>query len=608
MKHFIARKTLVTCDIEASPNAFLIGFKGVESGKVLQMSLRGENARFTIEQRKKLRGTLLKHGHVTFGGVKFDMPVILKSLMGASVSELKKMSSTMIEKNMPGWLAMKQFDVEHVPGIVHIDLFEPAPGVMVSLKMYGARLHSDKLQDLPYDHNKHLTEDEFQIWAKYNINDLDTTEDLYNEIKDAIDLRYAMSDKYQMDLMSKGDAQIAEAIMIQEIAKSGVRIKKASLKSNHTFKYKAPDCVSFVREDLKQLLINVQNEDFTLDKSGKPKLPKWLSKPIQIGETKYKFGLGGIHSQEKKLVFESDDQYVIRTADVGSYYPSEIIEYEYYPSNIGKIFLDIYTAFYWARNHPVTGSKALGKKTESDSTKLTLNGLFGKFGSKWSKVYAPELMIQVTLTGQLLLVMLIEQLELAGVTVLSSNTDGIEYVCKRSQVAKIEAIIYDWELETGMTMDHAEYVALYARDVNNYVAIYPGYTKSKGAYGDPTPKKNAEYYIVFDAIKKYLLDKTPLEETIRACEDVREFIICRNVTGGGIWKEEYLGKVVRWYYSTHGEKIVSKKNGNKVAKSDNARPIMDLPFDNEIPGDLDIDYYIDLAIGHLKDLGVDYVS
>jgi len=608
MKNFIARKKLVVCDIEVSPNAFLIGFKGIESGKVIQIGLYGENDRFTIEQRQKVRQTIIKYGIVTFNGVKYDMPVILKSLMGASCKEMFKMSKTIIEKNMPGWLAMKQFGVDNVPGIVHIDLSEPAPGVMISLKMYGARLHSQRLQDLPYEYDKHLTPEEYKVWCDYNINDLDTTIDLYHEIKDAINLRYSMSDKYQLDLMSKGDAQIAEAVMVQEISQKGVRIKKVSFKEGHTFKYLAPDCISFVREDLQQLLVDIKNEDFALDKGGKPKLPKWLSKPFQIGDTKYKFGLGGIHSQEKKLVFESCEKHVIRTADVGSYYPSEIIEYEYYPKNIGKIFLDIYTDFYWSRNDPVTGFKVKGMKTESDSTKLTLNGLFGKLGSKWSKVYAPELMIQVTLTGQLLLVMLIEQLELAGARVLSSNTDGIEYVCGRDQVTHIEALIYDWELETGMTMDHDEYKALYARDVNNYVAVYNGYTKSKGAYGDPTPKKNAEYYIVFDAIKKYLLDGTLMEDTINQCEDVRQFIICRNVTGGGIYQDEYLGKVVRWYYSEEGDKIVSKKNGNKVAKSDKAIPLMDLPFDNEIPRDLSKQHYIDLAIGHLKDLGVDYVS
>src|SRR6478609_3841680 len=62
---------------------------------------------------------------------------------------------------------------------------------------------------------------------------------------------------------------------------------------------------------------------------------------------------------------------------------------------------------------------------EADSKKIEINGSFGKFGSKWSALYSPDLLIQVTITGQLCLLMLIEQLEAAGVQVCSANTDGI---------------------------------------------------------------------------------------------------------------------------------------------------------------------------------------
>jgi hypothetical protein len=603
---FIARKPLIVCDIESSPNAYLIGFKSIEKGTVVQLEVYGEDQSLTPDQRKKLRGILSKYTIITFNGERYDMPVMLKSLEGITCKQIFLMGSTIIEKNMPGWLAMKNYNVDWFPGLIHIDLVEPAPGVMVSLKMYGARLHSQKLQDLPYEYDKHLTPEECEVWKKYNINDLDTTIDLYNEIKDSIELRYNMSDHYKMDLMSKGDAQIAEAVLIQALAEKGIRANKVSLGKDYKIKYKAPECVSFISEELQQLLIDVENEEFILDKGGKAQLPKWLSKPFKIGNTKYKVGLGGLHSQEKKLVVIPDEDHIMRNADVGSYYPSMIIEYDYSPAQFGKHFLDVYKGFYWDRNHPVTGTKVRGDKVSSDSTKLTLNGVFGKLGSKWSKLYAPDLMLQVTITGQLLLLMLIEQLELNGFSVVSSNTDGIEYVCKKSRQVKAEAIIYDWELDTGMVMEHGVYSALYARDVNNYVAVYKSYAKAKGAYTEANIKKNAEYIIVFDAIREYLLHGTSLEDTINKCDDVREFIICRNAAGGGVWRDKYLGKVVRWYYSTDGDPVLYKKNGNKVAKSDGAKPLMDLPVNNEIPKDLDKNYYIGLAIKHLGDLGIEY--
>jgi len=603
---FIRRKPLVVCDIESSPNAYLVGFKSIEKGTVIQIGVYGEDESLTTAQIKKLRGILSKYTIITFNGTKYDIPVILKSLEGITCNQIFKMGSTMINKNMPGWLAMKNYSVDWFQGLIHIDLTEPAPGVMVSLKMYGARLHSQKLQDLPYEYDKYLTPEEYDVWAKYNVNDLDTTIDLYNEIEKAIELRYNMSDHYKLDLMSKGDAQIAEAVLVQALSEKGIRANKVSLGKDYHIKYKSPKGTKFVSEELQELLINIEAEEFVLDKGGKPQLPKWLSKPFVIGNTKYKVGLGGLHSQEKKMVSLSDENYIMRNADVASYYPSMIIEFGYSPKQFGEHFSEIYEGFYWSRNHPVTGSKVRGDKVSSDSTKLTLNGIFGKLGSKWSKLYAPDLMLQVTLSGQLLLLMLIEQLELKGFEVKSSNTDGIEYLCERSRQAEAEAIIYDWELDTGMVMEHGAYAGLYARDVNNYVAVYDKYAKAKGAYTEASIKKNAEYIIVFEAIKKYLLNNIPLEDTINKCDDIREFIICRNADGGGVWREEYLGKVVRWYYSTDGDPITYKKNGNKVAKSDGAKPIMDLPVNNEIPRDLDKDFYIELAIKHLGDLGVEY--
>jgi len=604
---FIKRKPIVACDIEVSPNAFLIGFKSNDKRKLLQFGVYGENESLSQDDKKRIKSLLLKYAIVTFNGQKYDMPVILRAIQQkVTCKKLFEMSKHMIDKNIIGWLTMKNYNINPLPGLVHIDLIEPAPGVMVSLKMYGARLHSKKLQDLPYEYDKHLTRSEYDVWVKYNENDLDTTLDLYNKISASIDHRYEMSDKYQLDLMSKGDAQIAEAVIVQELKNKGVRAAAPKYKPGYTFMYEAPECIKFESQELNELFEKIKSENFELNKGGSPQLPKWLSKPIQIGETKYKFGLGGIHSQEKKLVVESNKNMVMRNADVGSYYPRMLIEFGFYPKNIGKAFLDVYSKIFWDRNHPTKGSKVLGKKVESDTGKLMLNGPFGKLGSKWSKLYAPEMMIQITITGQLLLIMLIEQLELAGISVKSANTDGIEYYCPRNRVDEIESLIYDWELETGMLMEHGQYNALYARDVNNYVATYNNYAKTVGAYGKPTPKKNAEYYIVFDAIQQYLLENKDIYETIHECENITQFLICRNVSGGAIFREEYLGKVVRWYYSTDGETIRYKKNNNKVPKSDNAMPLMDLC--DELPEDLDKDYYVDLAIKHLSDIGVEYAS
>lgn len=236
-------------------------------------------------------------------------------------------------------------------------------------------------------------------------------------------------------------------------------------------------------------------------------------------------------------------------------------------------------------------------KKQSDAYKLAGNGTFGKLGSKWSIFYAPTEMIQVTITGQLALLMLIEMLELSGISVVSANTDGIITRCPRNMTWLRDDIISWWESVTGFSMEHAEYSAVYSRDVNSYIAIKPdGEVKLKGEFSPPEPGAsgwpNPTGQICVDAIVAHLTNGTPLADTIHACTDVRRFVHVRAVKGGGVWRGEPLGKVVRWYYSNSGEAdcITYLSNGNKVATSDGCRPMMELT--DRIPSDLDYARYV----------------
>ena len=559
--------------------------------------------------------TLIKEDNtfIGFNSARYDYPVLCAAMEGMHVYDLFKLSERIVSENLPAWRTMNEYALEPLR-MNHIDISEPAPAVFVSLKGYGARLHSQRLQDLPYEYDKRLTGDEIDVIRKYNINDLDTTIDLYHAIQDRIELREEMSKDYNTDLRSKSDAQIAETVIVKELTRAGVSVSRPTVPK--AVKYTAPSCVQFDNMLLQGLLKRVQTETFKINqKNGSPVLPDWLKKfPLTIGGTTYQIGIGGLHSKEKKMVVIPTEDEVLRNIDVASYYPSMILEFGFYPKRLTAKFLDVYRNIYVTRLSAKARRKVDPKAATVDAgLKIVLNGSFGKLGSMYSKLYAPDLMLQVTITGQLMLLMLIERLEAAGIAVKSSNTDGVEILCPKSKEAILEAIVFDWELETGMVMEHGQYKALYARDVNNYVAVYEDEVKAKGVYADPTLQKNSEYPIVFTAIKKYLFDGTPLANTITECKDIRQFLTARTVKGGGVWRDKYLGKVVRWYYSTDGDSIHYKSNGNKVPKSDGARPLMDLGETLNggmfaFPSDLSYAKYLDLAIGHLRDLGVEYYA
>ena len=79
-------------------------------------------------------------------------------------------------------------------------------------------------------------------------------------------------------------------------------------------------------------------------------------------------------------------------------------------------------------------------------------------------------------------------------------------------------------------------------------------------------------------------------------------VAVKNVKGGGEKDGVYLGKVVRWYYPINeAGNIAYVISGNKVGKTDGAKPIMDLPA--VFPNDVNYDWYIKEAKEMLYDCG-----
>ncbi len=132
--------------------------------------------------------------------------------------------------------------------------------------------------------------------------------------------------------------------------------------------------------------------------------------------------------------------------------------------------------------------------------------------------------------------------------------------------------------------------------------------KTKGAYCERGSalnsrlSKNPESLICVDAVLSYLVGGVSVEKTIKNCRDFKRFISVRNVKGGGEKNGKYLGKVVRWYYAKNEAGYIAYVlSGNKVAKTDGAKPAMDLP--EAFPEDIDYNWYIKEALEMLEDCG-----
>lgn len=619
-------------DVECYWNFFYILFKSADNGKHVAF----EMSKLSKINYEKLSWMLWRFCIVGFNSKNYDIPILSLCFKGTDSEDLKTATNYIIQSDLTPFHFEKFYKLK-IQNYNHIDLVEVLFG-KGSLKLYGGRLHSPTIQDLPIHEDEVLTTEQMDVIRPYCANDLDVTELLFNHSARQINLRIDMSKKYGVDLRSKSDAQIAEAVLNSELEKmTGVRPRRPTFQNPKPLKYDVPDFIEFQTPVLKKALETVRNLEFELSEGGSPIEPVDLKKlTVLVGNSVYNLGMGGLHSKENCVSYKADENTIIADNDVASYYPNIILNQGLYPPHLGEKFLDVYKnivetridAKGKAKQFKKAGDKEQAKhyQTIADSLKITINGSFGKLGNKWSTLYAPQLMLQVTITGQLSLLMLIESLEQAGISVVSGNTDGIVSVYHKDRHDEVRQIIKNWEEKTNFETEETRYSALYSRDVNSYVAIKMNGDesskfvdeklgcKTKGGFTGCQAglSKNPVTTICLEAVLKYLKNRTPVERTIRECDDIRKFVTVRNVKGGahkehsemanGVLTKKmvYLGKVVRFYYAKGEPGTINYvKNDNKVPLTDGAKPLMKLP--PALLTDIDYSRYVEIAIDLLYD-------
>lgn len=637
-------KRKLVLDIELYQNYLLVMFKSIDNRVVRYFEMHDDQPL----DRDTIMAVLRDFTVITFNGLDYDLPILFLAFTGATLPELKAASNHIIEGGLRGWQFEQHYGVKVPKWVDHIDLREPVPGVQISLKLYGARLHSKRLQDLPIEHTAVITPEQRETLRRYCENDLDTTIDLWNKATDPKDdiiaTREIMSAEFGIDLRSKSDAQIAEAAIKARVSEAlGQPVYRPEITPGTTYRYQAPAWLRFDTPVLQAKFAEILAADFVVKIDGKVDMPACLDgAEVALGGSIYRMGVGGLHSSEKSAGHVAMPGMLIRDTDVVSYYPSLILLCGLFPKNMGEHFQRVYREFFVRR----VAAKKAGHKSTAQTLKIVLNGTFGKLGSKWSVLYSPNLLIQVTVTGQLALLMLIERMEAAGIRVISANTDGVVQLLPEHLEPVRQAIVRQWERDTGLETEDTQYRGLFSRDVNNYVALkVGGGVKTKGIFADAGVQKNPDYPILSRAVCDLLDKGTPIAQTIVSCRDIRQFLTVQRVTGGaqvptggmwldnwswnktdGVWEQwhgqrrlrekrksrpkpvyvtaqaQYLGKVVRWYRSTRGySHIEYVKNGNKVGSSDNAMPLMDLP--DEFPDDVDHAWYIAEADKMLHEIG-----
>ena len=580
-------------DTEVYSNCTLFLAQCVENGGWFEI-FRSENG-----SESRLESFLKKSNtFVGFNSQNYDSLIVSAWCQNMSSEQIKVISDDIIQNESSPFAIRKKYKLKDKIKN-HIDLIEVAPS-FVGLKAYGARMFMDILQDLPFEPDSVLTERDEHELARYCTNDVRTTVELYKHLTKEIELRVELSMQYWLDLRSKSDSQISEQIFIKNL-----RLKKQEIPIPKTIRYEPPHYLGLSSKN-QEILDRASNLEFQVDQaSGHVKMPSELDIEVNSRTGSYKLGIGGLHStHDKKVTHVAGKDHQIMEIDAASFYPTIMLNGGLYPSHIGQKFIDEYQRIYDQR----IKAKMSGDKTVADTLKISLNGTFGKLASKHSILYAPDLMLSTTLTGQFTLLMLIEWLENEGseIEILSANTDGIVLRFPNFRERNVRDCVTEYEELSRFSFEYTPYKCLAIKDVNNYIAVKPDQTiKAKGIYAPISLRKNPTAPICSEAVAKWLATGVDFETTIDQAP-FHGFITARSVTGGAQQGGKYLGKVVRWYQSTESlAPILYEKNGNKVPKSEGARQCMNIKNWDEQPKDLDKAYYIRECIEIAHQLGAE---
>lgn len=438
--------------------------------------------------------------------------------------------------------------------------------IQKSLKLVAVDLRHPLIQDLPYHYEHKVKEDEVEEILKYNKNDVEITKALYHDLIKEIRLRKDLSLKYGLNLMNESDSGIANRILEKDY-KEATGLWYSDFKSEQTEHNSInlgeciADNVEFETDHL--LSLKEQIENTVTNQESK------IEFNIIVNKTRYDILKGGIHSHMPPKIYASTDDVKIIDADVSSYYPRIMLNNDIKPAHLQDIFLEMLDGYTSTR----LIAKKEGDKVAADGLKIVINSIYGKLGSKYHWLKDVFAMYQVTLTGQLSLLMLIEQLEMNDIEVFYANTDGITAFVPIHKENLYKDICSKWQENNNFELEYEEYEKLIIRDVNNYIWIpKEGDPKYKGFFDidrHSDLNKSFDKPIVPLAVYKYFTENIPVEETIESHQDIHDFCMAQKAGSKFDIKFKHIemGRLVTDTLQHTNRYYVGKKGGHIYKES-----------------------------------------
>ena len=471
----------------------------------------------------------------------------------------------------------------------------------VGLKEMQVTMNYKNVEEYAGDFDQYLPDSEIDDMIQYNINDVESTAELLNRLKDDVQLRLFIEKEYGIDALSMDSVKFGETLLLKKYCEQ-TKLSEQYVKTLRSpmdyiplkdvilpfISYKNPK-LQDVLEDMKSQVV------YSKERKG-------YEKKFVLSDVRYSVGVGGIHSLHTPRIFVPKDNEYIGHSDVASMYPSFIIKYEWIPRHLGKEFWQVYSQIYKERIE----AKHSGQKLKNLALKLTLNSVTGKMQQETSWMYDPFSVFKIRINGQLVLLMLVDRLLELNCKIVQVNTDGVMYIAQKTQREAVQEAVSEVERLTQLTFESDDYEAFYQYAINDYFGVAKGYSQShdpkliekKGMFiTDPRLGKGLAPAIIPKAVINYFLTKQPTFEYIKSSKDIKDFMMYQRVDKKFkvLHGDEPVQRINRFYASTNDYSLFKVDDTGKVANMLTKSGITILNEMNDIPIEnrhINYQYYI----------------
>lgn len=610
----IRNSVVIVYDIEIFPNVFHCTCKDTETNKLYFFEISNRKNQLTElvdffffknTGDKMFCGYNNKHYDDVIINYLIDFYYKMDSLSYLKIcNSLFNLSSTIVTSEEGDTSKFKRW--KYAKYFYSMDLLTMlfSSKLRVGLKEMQVTMHYKNVEEYSGDFSQFLPDSEIDNMIEYNINDVESTTELLNRLKDDVQLRLFIEKEYGIDALSMDSVKFGETLLLKKYCEE-TRLSEQYVKTLRSpmdyiplkdvilpfISYKNPKLQDVLKDMKSQVVYSKERKSY--------------EKKFVLSNVRYSVGVGGIHSLHTPQIFVPSDNEYIGHSDVASMYPSFIIKYKWIPRHLGKEFWQVYSQIYKERIE----AKHSGQKLKNLALKLTLNSVTGKMQQETSWMYDPFSVFKIRINGQLILLMLVDRLLELNCKIVQVNTDGVMYIAQKTQREAVQEAVSEVERLTQLTFESDDYEAFYQYAINDYFGVEKGYSQShdpkliekKGMFiTDPRLGKGLAPAIIPKAVINYFLTKQPTSEYIKNSKNIEDFLMYQRVDKKFkvLHGDVPIQRINRFYASTNDYSLFKIDPTGKVANMLTKSGVTILNKMNDIPIEgrhLNYQYYISEA-------------